>query len=170
MKKYLILAAVMLATMLALTACGDDEPKTKTTVTANYTLSLSQDLLDACNVFITYKAENGRNVHESVTSTRWTKTVTSTKFPAEFGVEYTFSTVSDGDLDKDKYDLVCNFQFSYTTSQGDSYTNQTTILDSEGLAKNRVVDYLKRYSGKSIGYRVTEDGNVSPANNLNYSY
>ena len=160
----------MLVTMLALTACGDDEPKEKTSVTANYSLTFSQDLLEACNVFITYKAENGRNVHESVTSTRWTKTVTSTRFPAEFGVEYTFSTKSDGELVKDKYDLECNFQFSYTTTKGASYSNNTEIMKGEGIAKNKVVEYLKRYSGKSTGYKVTENGNVSPANNLNYSY
>lgn len=170
MKKLLFIAAVLFATTIALTACGDDEPSEQTTATATYSLTLSQDLLDACNVFITYKAENGRNVHEAVLTPRWTKTVTSTRFPAEFGVEYTFSTKSDGELVKDKYDLECIFQFSVNTSKGASYTNSTVILSDDDVAKNRVVEFLKRYSGKSTGYKVTENGNVSPANNMDYSY
>lgn len=118
MKKFFIIAALMLATTIALTACGDDEPKEKTKVTATYTMTFSQDLLDACNVFITYKAENGRNVMESVTAPQWTKTVTSDKFPAEFGVQYVFSTKSEAELTKEKYDLKCDFNFKYVTTKG----------------------------------------------------
>ncbi|MBQ6079692.1 MAG: hypothetical protein IJK93_05365 [Muribaculaceae bacterium] len=169
MKKFFIIAALMLATTIALTACGDDEPKEKTKVTATYTMTFSQDLLDACNVFITYKAENGRNVMESVTAPQWTKTVTSDKFPAEFGVQYVFSTKSEAELTKEKYDLKCDFNFKYVTTKGASFANSSTIFDSQGLAKNKVVEYLKKYSGKSTGYKVTEDGNMTPANNLNYN-
>lgn len=170
MKKFLIIAAVTIVTALALTACGDDEPDSKTTATATYTLTLSQDLLEACNVFITYKAENGRNVHEAVLTPHWSKTVTSTRFPAEFGVEYTFSTKSDGELVKDQYDLECIFHFSVSTTKGASYSNNNIILSDDDVARNRVVDFLKHYSGKSTGYKVTESGNVSPANSLDYSY
>ena len=85
-------------------------------------------------------------------------------------MEYTFSTKSDGELVKDQYDLECIFQFSVNTSKGASYTNSTIILSDDDVAKNRVVEFLKRYSGKSTGYKVTENGNVSPANNMDYSY
>ena len=98
MKKYIYMAALLMVAALALTACGDDEPKEKTTATATYNMTFSQDLLDACNVFITYKAENGRNVMEAINSNWWTKSVTSDKFPAEFGVMYKFSTKSDAEL------------------------------------------------------------------------
>lgn len=169
MKKTFILAALMLVAGIALTACGDDEPKEKTIATATYTMTFSQDLLDACNVFLTYKAENGRNAMESVTTKQWTKTVSSDKFPAEFGVQYTFSTKSDAELDKEKYDLACDFSIKLSTTKGASYANSSTIFDNQGLARNKVIEYLRRYSGKSTGYKVTEDGYFSPANNLNYS-
>jgi hypothetical protein len=168
MKKTFIISALMLATTIALTACGDDEPKEKTKVTATYTMTFSQDLLDACNIFITFKAENGRNVMESVTTPQWTKTVTSDRFPAEFGLKYVFSTKSESELIKEKYNLKCDFNFKYVTTKGASFSNTTNIFDSQELAKNKVVEYLKRYSGKSIGYKVTEDGNYTPANNLNF--
>ena len=62
--------AALMMMAFAVTSCGsDDEPEDKITATATYNMSFSQDLLDACNIFITYKAENGRNVMEAVTST-----------------------------------------------------------------------------------------------------
>ena len=168
MKKYIYMAALLMVAALALTACGDDEPKEKTTATATYNMTFSQDLLDACNVFITYKAENGRNVMEAINSNWWTKSVTSDRFPAEFGVMYKFSTKSDAELVKDKYDLKCELMFKVMTSKGASYTNTVTIIDAPGVAKNKVLSELNKYSGKSTGFRVTERGIVSEANNLKY--
>ena len=168
MKKYFVIAALLITAALAITACGDDEPKETVTATATYSMNFSQDLLNACNVFITYKAENGRNVMEAVTSTWWTKSVTSDKFPAEFGVMYKFSTKSDAELVQEKYDLTCELNFSCKTSKGASYTNMVTIINSKGVAKDKVVSTLDKLSGKSTGFRVTKDGIVSQANSLNY--
>ena len=168
MKKYFFIAALLITAAFSLTSCGDDEPKEKTTVTATYTLTFSQDMLEACNVFLTYKAENGRNVMESVNSNWWTKTVTSDKFPAEFGVMYKFSTKSSAELVKEKYDLTCDMNFAVKTSKGASYINSITIIDAKGVSKDKVVNTLKNYDGKSTGYKVTIDGIVSPANNLKY--
>ena len=168
MKKYIIMAVVLFTAALALSSCGDDEPKDKVTATATYNMTFSQDLLNACNVFITYKAENGRNVMEAITSTWWTKTVTSDKFPAEFGVMYKFSTKSDAELTQEKYNLTCDLNFNVKTSKGANYTNTVTIINSPSVNKDKVVSTLERLSGKSTGFRVTKDGIVSQANNLNY--
>jgi hypothetical protein len=168
MKKFIYMAALLMLAALTLTACGDDEPKVKTTATATYNMTFSQDLLEACNVFITYKAENGRNVMEAISSAWWTKTVTSDKFPAEFGVMYKFSTKSDAELVKEKYDLKCELKFNVVTNKGASYSNSVTIIDATGVASNRVVSELNKYSGKSKGFKVTENGIVSEANGLKY--
>ena len=168
MKKYLFMAAVLIVAALSLSSCGSDEPKEKVTVTATYNMTFSQDLLNACNVFITYKAENGRNVMEAVTAPWWTKSVTSDKFPAEFGVMYKFSTKSDAELVKEKYDLEASLMFNFKTSKGASYTKNVTIINDSDVKKDKVVSTLKRYSSKSTGFRITIDGDVSPANNLDY--
>ena len=168
MKKYFFIAALLLTAALSLSSCGDDEPKEKTMATATYNMTFSQDLLKACNVFITYKAENGRNVMEAINSTWWTKTVISDKFPAEFGVMYKFSTKSDAELVQEKYDLKCELKFNVTTNKGASYSNTVTIIDAPGVANNKVVSELNKYSGKSKGFRVTETGIVSEANGLKY--
>ena len=131
-------------------------------------MSFSQDLLDACNVFITYKAENGRNVMEAVNTPTWNKSVTSDKFPAEFGVMYKFSTKSAAELTKEKYDLTCELSFSCNTTRGAVYSNTVTIIKSTGVAKDKVVSTLEKLSGKSTGFKVTKDGIVSQANNLDY--
>ena len=168
MKKYLFMTVMLIAAAMSFTSCGDDEPKDTATVTAKYNMTFSQDLLKACNVFITYKAENGRNVMEAVSTTSWTKSVTSNKFPAEFGVMYKFSTKPDADLEKEKYDLKCELKFNVVTSKGASYSNTVTIIDATGVPNNKVVSELNKYSGKSTGFRVTEKGIVSEANNLKY--
>lgn len=168
MKKYFYMALLLIATALTMTSCGSDEPKDKVTATATYNITISQDMLNACNVFITYKAENGRNVMEAVTATWWTKTVTSDKFPAEFGVYYQFSTKSDAELTQEQYDLTCDMNFNVKTSKGAAYNNNITILGAPDVAKNKVVSTLERASNKSVGFRVSKDGIVSQANNLNY--
>ncbi len=168
MKKFLWIATLLVTATMSLTSCGSDEPKETVTATATYNMTFSQDLLNACNVFLVYKAENGRNVMEAVTSTWWTKTVTSNKFPAEFGVMYKFSTKSDAELTQEQYDLTCEMNFNVKTSKGASYVNNVTIINASDVKKDKVVSTLEKQSGKSVGFRVTKDGIVSQANNLNY--
>ena len=168
MKKFFFMAVLLMATALTMTSCGSDEPEETITATATYNITFSQDLLNACNVFIIYKAENGRNVMEAVTSSWWTKTVTSDKFPAEFGVMYKFSPKSDADLTQEQYDLTCDMNFSCKTTKGASYTNNMTIINASDVSKDKVVSTINKYNGKSVGFRITKDGIVSAANNLNY--
>ena len=171
MKKYLFIAALMIAAAFSLTSCGgdDDEPKVKTEATATYFMTFSQDLLDAATVFITYKADNGRPGKEAITSTTWTKRVTSNKFPAEFGVYYEFYSKADADLFKEKYDLYCDVSFNLTTNKGASSSPQKiVIMDEKGVAKKKVESTLGKYSGKSKGFKFSENGVPTEANNLKY--
>ena len=168
MKKYLFMAALMMTAAFSLTSCGDDEPKAKTTATTTYHMTFSQDMLEAANIFITYKAENGRNVTEAINSTWWSKTVTSDKFPAEFGVCYNFSTKSDNELTKDKYDLSCELSYTCTTSKGANYSNNHDVIKETGVAKKKVASTLDKLKGKSNGFKMTENGVPSENNNLKY--
>lgn len=170
MKKFLFMVAVLIATTLVLASCGkDDEPKVKTTATTTYHMTFSQDLLDAASVIIYYKAENGRVTFDAITSTWWSKTVTSDKFPAEFGVMYNFGTKSESELSKEKYDLKCDLSFSCTTNKGAAYSNKITIFDEKEVAKKKVASTLDKYNGKQNGFKITENGVPSEANNLNYN-
>ena len=169
MKKFIYIAALLIVAALSLTACGDDEPKEKVTATATYQMTFSQDLLDACTgIILYYKGENGKNEFLPITSNWWTKTVTSEKFPAEFGVKYVFSPKSGADLKKEKYDLTCDLIFTVKTSKGLSHTNTVNILNSKGVVKNKVESTINGINGNSTGFKVTKDGDVSAANNLKY--
>lgn len=168
MKKYLFMAVLTLTAALSLTSCGSDEPKDKTKVTATYTMSFSQDLLDAASVIIYYKAENGRTSFDPINSTYWTKTITSDKFPAEFGVMCNFGIKSESELNKDKYNLYCDFSFSSSTSKNANYSNKVVLFDEKDVAKKKVVSTLEKLNGKKKGYKVTENGIFSEADNLKY--
>lgn len=170
MKKVLFMAALLITAALSLSSCGDDEPKEKVTATATYTLTFSQDMLDACSIVLFYKGENGYNRFETVKSTWWSKTVTSDKFPAEFGVMYKFSANPENELTKDKYNLTCNMNFNVITNKGLNYSSPTIeIINQNDVARNKVASTLDKVSGKSTGFRITKDGNdIDPANNLKY--
>ena len=168
MKKFLFMAALMITAALSLSSCGDDEPNEKVTATATYSLSLSQDLLDACNVFITYKAENGRNVKDKIATTWWTQSITSDKFPAEFGVKFEFSPKALAELTKDKYNLTSELNMNIKTSKGANYTNSFTIINSPDVSKDKVVSTLEKKNGTSVGFKVSKDGIPTQNNNLDY--
>ena len=141
---------MLVVAVFTMTSCGSDEPKEKTTATATYYMSFSQDLIDVCEgLILYYKAENGLNKFEPISSTWWTKTVTSDKFPAEFGVMYKFSIKSETELTKDKYDLTCELNFTVKTNNGDSHTNTISIIDSKGVSKDKVDDKLLDIIGDS---------------------
>ena len=169
MKKNIMYFAAMMCCMFMFSACGgDDEPKVETRATAVYNFTVSPDLLKAANVFITYKGDNGRNIKEAVTATAWTKTVTTTSFPAQFGIKYEFSTKNDSELTQDSYDLNSGAAISVAMTNGASFNYNTTILSANGTAKNRIASTLDDVSGKSYGYKVTKEGHASPANDLRY--
>jgi hypothetical protein len=168
MKKVLFMTVLMIAAAFTLTSCGNDEPEVKTTATTTYIMTFSQDMLEAANLFVIYKAENGRNVMEAINSTWWTKTVTSDKFPAEFGVCYKFSPKTEADLTKEKYDLKADLTFNCTTNKGANYGNKVTIIDEKEVAKKKVVSTIDKLNGKSNGFKITENGVPSEANNLKY--
>ena len=58
--------------------------------------------------------------------------------------------------------------FNVKTNKGASYVNNVTIINASDVKKDKVVSTLEKQSGKSVGFRVTKDGIVSQANNLNY--
>lgn len=106
MKKYLMGAAAICCMMIsgvALTACGDDdeptnptEDKTPAKVTMKFEYTLSQDVIDYCDVVVTYNDGTGVKT-ETMTSTTWSKTV-SAKLPATFSFSKKVTLKSSKDI------------------------------------------------------------------------
>ncbi len=167
MKKLFYMASILMVAALTLTACGgDDEPQT--TATATYTLTFSPDLLDACSVLIYYKSDNGDNSFDPIKTTRWTKVVTSDRFPAEFGVKYKFGVKPNSELNKETYNLSFDVNFSIKNSKGDTFNKSVTIIEPVEVDRDHVKEVLERYDNQSIGYRYSINGIPSEANNMDY--
>ena len=167
MKKFLTMAALIVLAAMTLTSCGDDEPK-QTNTTATYKMTFSQDLLDVFDVYLVYKGYNGKNVPEAVNVINWSKNASCDKLPAEYGVKYIFTPKEGVTLTKEKYDLKAHFDIDITKSAGGGYHQQIVISNAGGLKKEKVLEYMEKLSGKSIGFRVSKDGGINPDNDMNY--
>ena len=125
--KNLKIMSLLLGGLLALgslTACGgdDDDPeptptpptpteKVLTSVKTDYTVTVSQQLLDVATVTVRYIGENGQVASEQMTSTTWTKTVTIA-LPAKAGLS--IQPTLKGDVAKGEYTLSAKGQMAYT--------------------------------------------------------
>ena len=115
MKKFLItLAAVLCCAMTTtvFTACGsdDDENNTPNTteikgIAARYLFSVDEQMAQLCDYTMTYYGINGELTTEQATWTTkdgtatWMKGVSSTQFPATFGLKVSVKVKEDAQLE-----------------------------------------------------------------------
>ena len=125
MIKNLKIMSILLGGLVALgslTACGsdDDDPtpqpepqpaKELTSLKADYTATVSQQLLDVATVIVRYIGENGQVAQEQMTSTTWTKSV-NIPLPAKAGLN--IQPTLKGDVAEGEYTLNAKGQMSYT--------------------------------------------------------
>ncbi len=103
----------MLVAAIALTSCGKQQDKTDTDVPlkVTYVIDCSTDLLDLCDLVVTYKGDDGANVIDTISaapadSTKtqtWTKTIGTHEIPVKIGFDYTFVQKTDTLLSKDEW-------------------------------------------------------------------
>ena len=169
-KKLFYLAALIccVATSLAFTSCGDDEPDV--TATARYTIIFGDDFFNAVDGVVIYYKDNGKVKFESITSgtTSWVKDVTG-NLPNEFGFQWRFQPKDEKSLTEETYNLCTTATISLSTSNGGGVTIPTaTIIGTAPIQKKNVVSTIEKASGKSIGYRVSKKGDATRNDNLNY--
>ena len=105
----------------SLTACGggddstDTPPtppaKVATTLKADYTATVSQQLLDVATVTVRYIGENGQVAQEQMSSTTWTKSVTI-PLPNKAGLN--IQPTLKGAVNEGEYTLSANGQATYS--------------------------------------------------------
>lgn len=123
----------------SLTACGgsdSDEPeptpappqpaKVLTSLKVDYTATVSQHLLDVATVTVRYVGENGQMVHEQMTSTTWTKSVTMT-LPAKAGMN--IQPTLKGAAADAEYTLSAKGQMSYNWLDQDGQQMQAGLTE-----------------------------------------
>ena len=162
MKKAFLYLAAALCCLCTLTACGSDDDEPQAVATGTYTITFGTDFFKAAkHVNIYYKGENGQNKNDVVTSgTTWTKSVRSTKFPAELAFKVVIEPREENELIQESYDINLDGAISGAVSTGGSFSNTTTFIGSTA-PKNKVLNELKKHKESTYGYKLSKDGNSS---------
>jgi methionine-rich copper-binding protein CopC len=180
MKKIMMtLAAVLCCAMTTtvFTACGSDdddksEPASNKPVAAvmDFTLSVSDDMVDKANLTVEYYDANGKVQTETLTKKDWTKSVQA-KLPATFGIRLMVKAKEGVD-----YASLEKFTESYTYSysvypvnasgtvlEGGKSGNSHSSLDIPG---SKVAEWIADKSGGilKILYTVDANGQVTSGN------
>lgn len=168
-KKFMYLAALLccVATSMAFTSCGDDEPDV--TATARYSIIFGDDFFNAVDGVVIYYKDNGTVKFESITSgtTSWVKDVTG-NLPNEFGFQWRFQPKDEANLTEESYNLFTTATIAISTSKGSGTNNSTGIISDMTTKKKDVVKAIQKASGNSFGYRVSKSGDAQRNDNLNY--
>ena len=153
----------------SLTACSssDDEPETKKASSARteYTISVSQDLLNAATVMIYYINDKGAKTQETMTQTTWKKTVNTTTLPTKVGF-YVHPQLK-GEPTGEEYDIDVTGQMTFTVLDQNNATFDTPFvgekLEVKGvLGAEYLGQYLTRISNRvQQAKSIAADGKVS---------
>ena len=104
MKKPLsYFAIIMLVATAALTSCDQQQNEKEVPLMVTYTIDCSKDLLNLCDLVVTYKGNDGVDVVDTITVTdtdttstkSWTKTIQTHKVPVKIGMDYTLVQKTD---------------------------------------------------------------------------
>lgn len=75
-----------------------------------YKVTLSDDMAQVADLAITYMADDGATVTDTITGTAWEKKISLSSFPNQFGlVDYAFIPKPAGKLTKETYELEAQF-------------------------------------------------------------
>ena len=165
MKKNLLYMAALLCCLFTFTSCGsdDDEPKVKTEATGTYTITFSPDFFKVVkHVNIYYKGKDGENKNDVVmTGTVWTKTVTSTRFPAELGFKIVIEPKEKAEIVDGAYTIEVKGAINGAVNTGGSFSNSQTMLNNSFNDTDKMLNWLKSNKEKSYGYKLGKDGNAT---------
>lgn len=175
-KKFLLFAALVctVLTGFTLTSCGggDDEPKEVTKFTGKYTIIMSEDVLAVADVYVSYKGNNNENKMDKITSTIWSKKVSSKKFPAEMGIKYRFQPKEGAKL-KERYEMSFKVTLSGKVVTGSTekgnFTQSKTVFGGEFVPAANVDAELKAKSNQSYAFVVDKEGNASKTDKMGFS-
>ena len=113
MKKLLFHFTIIMLAAMTLTSCGNKqqaETEQEVPLKVTYSIDCSKDLLDMCDLVVTYKGDDGVNVTDTITASpvdsietlTWTKTVGTHEIPVKIGLDYAFVQKTDSLLAEEK--------------------------------------------------------------------
>ena len=112
MKKLLSYFAIIALAAITLNSCNEQQAEVQKEVPlkVTYTIDCSQDLLNLCDMVVTYKGDDGVDITDTITATpadtigivTWTKTVGTHEIPAKIGFDYAFVQKAETPFDENK--------------------------------------------------------------------
>ena len=162
---------------MILTSCGNAKGEKLSTILS---IAPSQDLLEACDIEVTYKGKGGIDMTDTITSAaKWTKEIVNDSFPTEIGlVNLRYLIKPDFKPTKRIYNLwcICNLKtreqmfhertyyldlFYVQGARVKSYL-ELTNLQVQGGANNRGV--ISTFHGKELDpfFSDSKDDNANP--------
>lgn len=177
-KKFLLFAALVctVLTGFTLTSCGGDEPKGEkevTEFTGKYTITMAEDVLAVADVYVSYKGNNNENKMDKITSTIWSKKVSSKTFPAEMGIKYRFQP-KQGAKRKERYEMSFMVALSGKVVTGSTekgnFIQSKTVLGAKFVPAAKVDDLLKAKSNQSYAFVVDKEGNATKTDKMTFSF
>ena len=105
MKKLSSYLTIMMLAAMVLTSCVQKQAKTEEEfpLKVTYSIDCSDDLLNLCDLVVSYKGEDGANTIDTITANPsdstgrqlWTKVVATHKVPVKIGIDYNFVPKTD---------------------------------------------------------------------------
>ena len=160
---------------LTLTSCGSDddkkdEPKPSSkTIVYDASVTFPQDMLDICDITLTYKDGNGKSVTETVSSTKWSKNVTVNKLPAVVGVKCDYKLKDGVQLTKEKYDFIVELRHNVTVDGvKKGFSDPNYFIQSQGVRSDNVANVVSHRSGEVFGYTISADAKVNATQDITF--
>lgn len=180
MKRFFHMSVLVLMTALTLASCGggDDKQKdeptptptpTSKTVTYEATANFSQDVIDICDVTMSYKDSDGKTVTEAVKSTTWSKTVSVKNLPTTVGVKFGVKMKSGVNLTKEKYDLIMTVVHDVIVDgKSKGNTSPKVVIQGYGARPANVASILSSKDGTIFGYDISSSGAAVETKNVSF--
>ncbi len=172
MKKFFFMSVLVLMAALTMTSCGNDdgkdEPGSSKSTTYKAGVTFAGDILDICDVTMTYKDAEGKSVSEKVTTTGWNLAVDVKKLPATVGVKCDFKLKDGVQLNKDKYELIATLAQSVTVNGKENPDTERIFIKSSGVTKDKLASIVSRYSGTCFGFNIESNGAVKTTQNISF--
>ena len=109
MKKLIFTTILTLLGITALTSCVEEGKKGEQ-LTTMLTIESSQDLIDVCDIEITFKGKGGVNTIDTITETTWHRIVVNDSFPVKIGmIRLKYLVKPDFKPTKETYELLCDY-------------------------------------------------------------
>lgn len=148
MKSIIIITVLTVTALMMLSSCIDNTKRGER-LTTMLTVNPSQDLLEACDIEVTYKGKGGVDIVDTISDTEWYKIIVNDSFPTQVGVvSFRYLMKPGFKPTKDKYDLTSSFSISLKEQAMyiDTQSYPIYLVDVPG---DKVESYIDLYNFRS---------------------